>query len=67
VPRTLDYSFEGRRRRLYIGGFPDWSTTAAREHAERDQGLDPFALRDERRTALFDLVLVGSCATLMSF
>ena len=31
---TLDYMFEGRRRRLYIGDFPDWSTNAAREHAK---------------------------------
>ena len=53
---TLDYMFEGRRRRLYIGDFPDWSTAAAREQAklikrEVDQGLDPLAARDERRTA----------------
>ena len=53
---TLDYMFEGRRRRLYIGDFPDWSTAAAREHAkvikrEVDRGLDPLALRDGRRTA----------------
>ena len=51
---TLDYMFEGRRRRLYIGDFPDWSTQAAREHAklvkrEIDQGIDPLAVRDERR------------------
>ena len=32
---TLDYMFEGRRRRLYIGDFPNWSTNAAREHAKR--------------------------------
>jgi hypothetical protein len=30
---TLDYAFEGRRHRLYIGDFPDWSTQVAREHA----------------------------------
>jgi hypothetical protein len=35
---------------------PDWSTVAAREHAKLikrqvDQGLDPLAMRDERRTA----------------
>jgi integrase len=53
---TLDYTFEGRRRRFYIGDFPDWSTTAARDHAKRikrevDQGVDPLAVRDERRTA----------------
>jgi hypothetical protein len=53
---TLDYMFEGRRRRLYIGDFPDWSTCAAREHAkhikrEVDQEIDPLAIRDERRSA----------------
>jgi hypothetical protein len=26
---TLDYTYEGRRRRFYIGDFPDWSTSAA--------------------------------------
>ena len=31
---TLDYMFEGRRRRLYIGDFPDWSTRAAREYGD---------------------------------
>ena len=51
---TLDYIFEGRRRRLYIGDFPDWSTQAAREHAklikrEIDQGIDPLAVRNERQ------------------
>ena len=34
---TLDYTFEGRRRRLCIGDFPDWTTHAAREHAKRNQ------------------------------
>lgn len=53
---TLDYIFEGRRRRLYIGDFPDWTTVAAREYAKRikrdvDQGIDPLAVRDERRAA----------------
>ena len=28
---TLDCMFERRRRRLFIGDFPDWSTVAARE------------------------------------
>ena len=32
---TLDYSYEPRRRRLYIGDFPDWSVVAAREQAKR--------------------------------
>jgi integrase len=53
---TLDYTFEGRRRRLYIGDFPDWSVVAARERAREvkrqiDQDLDPLAVRDERRMA----------------
>ena len=53
---TLDYTFEGRRRRLFIGDFPEWSTVAAREQAKRvkrdvDQGIDPLIVRDERRTA----------------
>jgi hypothetical protein len=52
---TLDYMFEGRRRRLYIGDFPDWTTHAAREHAkpikrEVDQGRNPLAAQDARRT-----------------
>jgi len=28
---ALDYAFEGRHRRLYIGEFPDWSTNSARD------------------------------------
>jgi len=52
---TLDYMFDGRRRRLHMGDFPDWSTSAAREHAKQikrevDQGIDPLAVRDERRS-----------------
>jgi integrase len=53
---TLDYTFEGRRRRFFIGDFPDWSTVAAREQAKEikrqvNQGIDPLAARDERRAA----------------
>jgi integrase len=53
---TLDYTFEGRRRRFFIGDFPDWSTVAARDQAKQikrqvDQGIDPLAIRDERRAA----------------
>jgi Arm DNA-binding domain len=53
---TLDYTFEGRRRRVFIGYFAEWSTVAAREQAKRikrdvDRGNDPLAVRDERRTA----------------
>jgi hypothetical protein len=29
---TLDYKFDGPKKRLFIGDFPDWSTTAAREY-----------------------------------
>lgn len=52
---TLDYSFERRRRRLYIGNFPDWSS-AARDEAKRfkreiDRGIDPLAVREARFTA----------------
>jgi hypothetical protein len=43
---TLDYTFECRRRRLFIGDFSDWSAVAACEQAKRikravDQGIDP--------------------------
>lgn len=53
---TLDYTIEGRKRCLFIGDFPDWSVTAARDEAKRlkrevDGGHDPLAQRDERRTA----------------
>jgi integrase len=53
---TLDYTFEARKRRFFIGEFPDWTVTAAREEAKRlkreiDRGIDPLARRDERRTA----------------
>jgi hypothetical protein len=58
----LDYTFEGRRRRFYIGDVPDWSTSAARDRAKRikrevDQGFDPLAVRDERRSRLNAIVL----------
>jgi hypothetical protein len=33
---TLDYSVEGRRRRFYIGDFPNWSVVAARTQADRE-------------------------------
>ena len=37
---TLDYMFEGRRPRFYIGDFPDWSTNSTRE---RTMDLIAFA------------------------
>ena len=42
---TLDYVFEGGRRRLFIGDFPDWSTVAAREHAKRIKATRHFLQR----------------------
>jgi hypothetical protein len=53
---TLDYTFEGRRRRVYIGDYPDWSVAAARDEAKRikrevDRGIDPLRVRDERAAA----------------
>lgn len=54
---TLDYSFERRRRRIFIGDYPEWPVTAAREEAKRlkreiDRGVDPLAIREERFDAL---------------
>ncbi len=53
---TLDYVIDGRRRRMFIGDYPDWTATAAREEAKRqkrdiDLGHDPLAQRDGRRSA----------------
>jgi integrase len=53
---TLDYTFESRRRRLFIGDYPDWSVSAARDEAKRikrevDRGIDPLRVRDERAVA----------------
>lgn len=53
---TLDYAFDGRRRRFFIGDYPDWSVTAAREEAKRlkrdiDRGIDPLGVREERFAA----------------
>jgi integrase len=47
---------DGRERRLTIGSFPDWSTTAAREEAKRlkraiDGGADPVGEQEDTRTA----------------
>jgi len=46
----------GRQRRFTIGGFPDWSTAAARDEARRlkqliDQGGDPLAELEAERGA----------------
>jgi integrase len=53
---TLDYSFEGRRRRIYVGDYPTWTAAAARDEAKRlardiDRGIDPLAIREERFSA----------------
>jgi integrase len=45
-----------RERRITIGSFPDWSTTAAREEAKRlkraiDGGADPVGEQEENRAA----------------
>jgi integrase len=47
---------DGRERRLTIGSFPDWSTTAAREEAKRlkraiDGGADPVGEQEDTRAA----------------
>ncbi|PRY20103.1 site-specific recombinase XerD [Aliiruegeria haliotis] len=53
---TLDYRHAGRQRRMTIGRWPEWSTTAARERAkdlrrEIDAGSDPLAQRELGREA----------------
>lgn len=53
---TLDYRSAGRQRRMTIGRWPEWSTTAARERAkelrrEIDAGTDPLARREQGREA----------------
>src|SRR5262249_56644137 len=47
---------DGRERRITIGSFPDWSTTAAREEAKRlkraiDGGADPVREQEDSRAA----------------
>ena len=47
---------DGRQRRLTIGSFPDWGTTAAREEAKRikrevDGGGDPLGAYQDSRSA----------------
>jgi len=53
---TLDYRSAGRQRRMTIGRWPEWSTTAARERAkelrrEIDAGADPLGEREQGRDA----------------
>jgi integrase len=47
---------DGRERRITIGSFPDWTTTAAREEAKRlkraiDGGADPIGEHEASRAA----------------
>lgn len=53
---VLEYRIDGRKRRITIGSFPDWSTAAAREEAKAlkrriDCGEDPMGERHEERSA----------------
>lgn len=53
---VLDYRSGGCRRRITIGNFPDWTTSAARDEAKAlkrriDRGEDPMAARHEERAA----------------
>jgi integrase len=54
---VLNYRIGGHERRFTIGGYPEWSATAARKHAEDlkrriDLGQDPLAHRREERASL---------------
>jgi integrase len=53
---VLSYRFGGRERRATIGGYPEWSTAAARAQALRwkrdvDLGVDPLAEREAEHPA----------------
>ena len=53
---TLDYRHAGRQRRMTIGRWPEWTTTAARDRAKDlrrdiDAGADPLGARDDQREA----------------
>lgn len=53
---TIDYRHSGRQRRMTIGRWPEWSTTAARERAkelrrEIDAGGDPLGQKESGRDA----------------
>ena len=53
---TIDYRHAGRQRRMTIGRWPEWSTTAARERAkelrrEIDAGGDPLGQKEAGRDA----------------
>jgi integrase len=51
---VLNYRTNGRERRLTIGPWPEWSATAAREHAKElrrtiDRGEDPLSAKEQLR------------------
>lgn len=53
---VLNYTINGRERRMTIGKYPAWSASAAREEAKRlrrkiDLGEDPLEVRNELRQA----------------
>lgn len=52
----LSYRWAGRPKRMTIGGWPDWTVTAAREQARAlrrdiDAGYDPLSERNKKRDA----------------
>ncbi len=53
---VLNYSINGRERRMTIGGFPAWTVEAAREEAKKlrrdiDTGQDPLEEKQQRAAA----------------
>ena len=53
---TINYTVDGRERRMTIGKYPAWSATAARQRAKElrqqvDRGLDPLGEKQQRRKA----------------
>ncbi len=53
----LNYTVDGRERRMSIGGYPSWSVAAAREKAKElrrlvDNGVDPLERKDRERAML---------------
>jgi integrase len=53
---VLNFTLDGRERRMTIGGYPAWTVAAARDEAKRlrqqvDRGIDPLGEREARRQA----------------
>ena len=53
---VLNYSINGRERRMTIGGFPTWTVQAARDEAKKlrrniDTGQDPLEEKQQRAAA----------------